>query len=63
MWNHLIRNLECVKALDIFLKLEARKMWDFFIRETEEILVVPGEVTTEVSAQVIIVTAMEGINM
>ena len=50
MWNHLIRNLECVKALDIFLKLEARKMWDFFIRETEEILVAPGEVATEVIA-------------
>ena len=48
-----------MKALDIFLKLEARKVWDFSIRGAEENLVAPEEVTTEVSTEIIIETAIE----
>ena len=63
LWNQLIRNAEFVKALDMFLKIEARKVWDFSIRGAEENLVAPEELTTEVSTEIIIETAIEGMNM
>ena len=44
----------------MFLKIEARKVWDFFfIRGAEENLVAPEEVTTEVSTEIILESAIE----
>ena len=63
VWNQSKKNVELKKALDLFLKMEARKVWDFIIRRVEENLIAPEEVTTEVATEIIIEIAIEVMDM